>query len=108
MSQVEKNVVYGMHSGLALLMDVYRPENSNGHAIVYINGSGWHAPPGYGAEQLKEARGSERVVTAFPEAGYTLFAINHRAAPAFRYPAAIEDAQRAVRFVRRHAKDYGI
>jgi len=33
---VEKNVVYGMYSGLALLMDVYRPAKPNGAAIVAI------------------------------------------------------------------------
>lgn len=39
--RVEKNVVYGMYSGLALLMDVYHPENPNGFGIVFISGSGW-------------------------------------------------------------------
>lgn len=34
---VEKNVVYGMYSGLALLMDVYRPAKPNGAVIVAIN-----------------------------------------------------------------------
>ena len=37
-----------------------------------------------------------------------MFALNHRAAPRFHYPAAIDDVQRAIRFVRFHAKDYGI
>ncbi|MEZ5402106.1 MAG: alpha/beta hydrolase [Bryobacteraceae bacterium] len=41
-------------------------------------------------------------------AGYTAFVITHRAAPRFHYPAAVEDAQRAVRFVRYHAARYGI
>ena len=41
-------------------------------------------------------------------AGYTVFAINHRGAPRFHYPAAVEDMQRAIRFVRSHATDYGI
>ena len=41
-------------------------------------------------------------------AGYTVFAINHRAAPRFHYPAAVDDVQRAVRFVRHHAKRFGI
>jgi acetyl esterase/lipase len=41
-------------------------------------------------------------------AGYTVFAINHRAAPRHRYPAAIEDARRAVRFMRHHADRFGI
>ena len=46
---VHKNVVYGMHGGLALLMDVYEPAESNGHALLYIAGSGWHWPTDYGA-----------------------------------------------------------
>ena len=41
-------------------------------------------------------------------AGYTVFAINHRGAPQFRYPAPIEDAERAVRFIRYNAKRFGI
>ena len=41
-------------------------------------------------------------------AGYTLFSVNHRATPRFKYPAAVEDVQRAVRFVRYHAQRYGI
>ena len=39
--RVERNVVFGMYSGLALLMDVYHPENPNGYGIVFISGSGW-------------------------------------------------------------------
>src|SRR5512134_3558644 len=54
MTNVEHNVVYGMHSGLALLMDVYRPAHPQGLGVVYINGSGWHAPLGYDAGPLKE------------------------------------------------------
>ncbi len=43
-ARVESNVVYGMYSGLALLMDVYHPADPNGYGIVVIRGSGWHAP----------------------------------------------------------------
>ena len=39
---------------------------------------------------------------------YTLFSINHRAAPRFLYPAAVEDAQRAVRYIRFHAEKFRI
>jgi acetyl esterase/lipase len=41
-------------------------------------------------------------------AGYTVFAVNHRAAPRFRHPAAVEDCRRAVRFIRHHAARFGI
>ncbi len=47
-------------------------------------------------------------VPPLTEAGYTVFAITHRATPGFRYPAPLEDAQRAVRFIRHHAVTYGI
>jgi acetyl esterase/lipase len=104
--QVESNVVYGMYSGLALLLDVHRPERPNSYGIVFIPGSGWTRPLGYDAAPLKEAQG--QYVDALTAVGYTVFAINHRAAPRFQYPAAIEDAQRAVRYVRFHAEQYGI
>jgi acetyl esterase/lipase len=105
---VESNVIYGMYSGLALLMDVHRPAKPNGIAIVYIQGSGWYSPMRYDASQLKTTREVAGHAERFAAAGYTVFVINHRQAPRFRYPAPIEDAQRAVRFVRFHASDYGI
>ncbi|MEO8129341.1 MAG: prolyl oligopeptidase family serine peptidase [Bryobacteraceae bacterium] len=41
-------------------------------------------------------------------AGYTVFSISHRAAPRFRYPAQVEDAQRAVRFIRHYAARFHV
>jgi acetyl esterase/lipase len=55
---------------------------------------------------------SERQVGIFGqplvEQGYTVFSVNHRATPRFRFPAPLEDVQRAVRFIRYHAADYAI
>jgi acetyl esterase/lipase len=107
-AHVEANVVVGMYSGLALLMDVDYPEKPNGYGIIFINGSGWHAPLSYDASQLKGIDSRAGSTKALLEAGYTVLAINHRAAPRFRYPAAVEDAQRAVRYVRQHAQRFGI
>jgi acetyl esterase/lipase len=103
----EANVVYGMHSGLALLMDVYRPQQPNGYGVVYVNGSGWHAPLGYDTVPLKETPLGMPYIEAMAAAGYTVFALNHRQAPRFRYPAAVDDVQRAVRYVRHHAERFG-
>ena len=44
MHNVERNVVYGMYSGLALLMDVYHPAESNGHGPKF---PGAVNPPDY-------------------------------------------------------------
>jgi len=106
--RVERNVVFGMYSGLALLMDVYHPESPNGYGIVFISGSGWTRELGLDATPLKESGQEEIYALPLAAAGYTVFGINHRASPRFRHPAHLEDAQRAVRFVRHHADEYGI
>jgi acetyl esterase/lipase len=107
-ARVDKNVVYGMHSGLALLMDVHYPEKPNGYGVIFIAGSGWHRPLAHDAPALKDSAAGTRYLQRLVDVGYTVFAINHRAAPRFRYPAAVEDAQRAVRYIRHNAKEYGI
>lgn len=54
MRRAETNVIYGMYSGLALLMDVYHPGNPNGYGVIHISGSGWTAPLSLDACPLKE------------------------------------------------------
>jgi acetyl esterase/lipase len=106
-ARVERNVIYGMYSGLALLLDVHRPATPNGYGVIFVAGSGWQAPTTYDATPLKENQiriWGPSLVTA----GYTVFALNHRAVPRFHYPGAVHDVQRAIRFVRHHAKTYGI
>ena len=108
---IEANVIYGMHGGLALLMDIYKPANPNGYGIIVIPGSGFHQLMSYDATPLNKSPwylsniiGTDNLI----ENGYTLFIINHRSAPVFRFPAAVEDVQRAVQFIRRHAEKYKI
>ena len=108
-SSVESNVIYEMHSGLALLMDVHYPDNANGYGIVFVPGSGWTAPMSPDADPLKSGMNRTHLGgQALLEAGYTVFSINHRAAPNHFYPAPVEDAQRAVRFVRYNAARFRI
>jgi acetyl esterase/lipase len=108
-SRVQTNVIYGMYSGLALLMDVHTPQQPNGYGVVLIPGSAWSAPLSLDAAPLKlgttrSVLGVDRLLAA----GYSVFAINHRAAPRFTYPAAVADSQRAVRYIRHHAELFGI
>ena len=107
-ARVEENVVYAMRGGLGMLMDVHYPERSNGFGIIFIPGSGWHAPLTYDASPLKASNFARLYVPSLTATGFTVFVINHRAAPRYRHPAGLEDAQRAVRFVRRHAERFGI
>jgi acetyl esterase/lipase len=106
-ARVEPNVIYGMHSGLALLLDVHTPATPNGYGVIFISGSGWQAPTTYDATPLKQ---NQIPIWGPPllKAGYTVFALNHRAVPRFHYPGAVEDVQRAIRFVRHNATTWKI
>ncbi len=105
---VESNLTYGMYSGSALLLDVYKPARPNGYGIVFVSGSGWTMPLAYGAPELKTNGQSKLYANVLATAGYTVFTLNHRAVPRFRYPAQVDDVQRAVRFVRHNAARFGI
>jgi acetyl esterase/lipase len=106
---IDKNIVFGMYSGLALLMDVHHPAQSNGYALIVVPGSGWTSRQTYDATPLTALVSSVRFfVPKLLDAGYTLFVVNHRNGPRFQYPAAVEDVQRAVRFIRHNAGAYGV
>ena len=94
------DVVYGRKFGMALTMDVFTPKaNANGAAIVWVVSGGWFSAheainQGFIGELLKR--------------GYTVFAVVHGSQPRFTIPEIVKDMNRAVRFIRFHAKDYQI
>ena len=106
--RIDRNVVYGMYSGLALLMDIHYPAQPNGVGLIHVSGSGWSAPLSLDARPLKEAGHVRIEALPLVQRGYTVFTVNHRATPRFQYPAAVEDVQRAARFVRFNAARFGI
>ena len=108
-----ENVIYGMVSGTALLMDVYKPQNANGLGILVIPGSafGYFHSKSYDEVPLKDDFFSDYIGSfsrSLVNRGYTIFIINHRFAPRFHFPDIFYDCQRAVRFIRYNAKKYGI
>jgi acetyl esterase/lipase len=110
-----ENIVYGMVSGTALLMDAYVPSAPNHKGIVMIPGSSFGYVYGdvYDQYQLKEDITLDSAYIgkwgmALVDCGYTLFVINHRFTPRYQYKDIIADCRRAVRYVRYHAKEYAI
>ena len=113
----DSNIVFGNVANAALLMDVYRPQRSNGLGIIFISGSSWGTSPGYPHDyddiplknDVRDAGGYlGPVMQGLLGAGFTVFSINHRFAPESRFPEPFYDAQRAVRFIRAHAAAYRI
>lgn len=95
-----EDVIYGRRYGMALTMDVFRPKaNANGVGVIVIISGGWIS--------LREHISPE-VMDLWTRRGYTVFAVVHASQPRFTIPDAIEDVNRATRFVRTHAADYGV
>lgn len=105
---IRANIVYGSYSGLSLLMDAHVPAKPNGLALLHIPGSGFQAPLGMEPYEIKDPGQHQVVLTEFLAQGFTVFTINHRAAPRFPYPGPLEDVQRASRFIRAHAAEYKV
>jgi acetyl esterase/lipase len=107
--RVDKNVVYGMVSGTALLLDVHHPTAPNGAGVIWVGGSGWATDPEYGTAGLKDSLTIFRPwMQRLLSAGYTVFVVNHRQSPLFHYPDPVRDVQRAVRFVLANAKQFDV
>lgn len=95
------DVVYGHKDGLAMTYDVYPAKESNGAGILFMISGGWYsrwAPP----EAMRP------LFEPYLDAGFTMIAVRHGSSPRYSIPEAVADVTRSVRFVRRHASDYGL
>ncbi len=76
----------------------YVPKDGTKHPIVFtIYGGAWQR-----GEPAKDAP----LDRALARAGYAVFALDYRHAPAFRYPAALDDVRKEVAFILNGADTY--
>jgi acetyl esterase/lipase len=95
----EADVEYGKGGDESLKLDIARPEKVSEAApcIVVIHGGGWRAG---NRKQHVDA------ILALAKQGYVAATISYRFAPKHAFPAQIEDAKCAVRFLRANAEKY--
>lgn len=95
-------VEYGRVGERALLLDLYEPAEPSGSlrpGIIFIHGGGW--------------RGGDRAdykyyTVRFAERGFVAATITYRLVQEALFPAAVEDAKCAVRWMRAHAEELGV
>ena len=93
-------VVYGQRQGHNLAMDVLRPARTNGFGVVLMVSGGWRSStPGSFPSWM---------VAPLLRRGYTVFPVYHISQPEATVMEIVEDVNRAVRFIRHHARDYGV
>lgn len=101
-NNVEKhyNIVYDSLSGRNLHLDAFiNPTKEKLPALIIIHGGGWKS----GTKEMQNPMAEVIAV-----AGYQTFTIEYRLSDEAIYPAAIEDVIKAVRYLRKNAKDFKI
>ena len=101
--QTLQDVVYCTLGGQNLTLDLYFPSEATAPwpVAMYIHGGAWSAGDKRGGAGYAE-------VPALRRAGFAVAAANYRLAPAYTFPAMIEDVKCAVRFLRAQAGTYGL
>jgi acetyl esterase/lipase len=96
----KQDVIYGRKFGTALTMDIFTPKNeSKGIGVIVVISGGFVSSH----EAILPA-----LIQPLTNRGYTAFAVVHGSQPRYTIPEIIQDMNRAVRFIRFHAVDYGI
>jgi acetyl esterase/lipase len=96
----KQDVIYGRKFGTVLTMDVFTPKkDAKGIGVIMVISGGFFSSH----DAIRPA-----FVQPFTDRGYTIFAVVHGSQPRFTVPEIVQDMNRSVRFIRYHAKDYGI
>lgn len=83
-----------------LHVDIFRPDNDSIlPALLMVHGGGWNS----GDKSLQVPMAQQ-----IAKAGYVTIPVEYRLIPEAVYPAGLHDLKTAVRWVRAHAKEYGI
>lgn len=98
---VEKGIEYGKGGDVALKLDLYSPKNREKAlpGVIFIHGGAWRG----GSREMYHY-----YCTKFAEHGYVAATISYRLSGVAKFPAAVEDAKCAVRWLRANAEKYGV
>ena len=110
--KVERNVLYDTIDNQKLRLDVAMPAEGGPYpCVVLFHGGAWRG----GSRQDLSVGDKDRngkfapsLIEEVASRGYVAVSASYRLAPKYPFPAQIQDARSAVRFLRANAKDYGI
>lgn len=97
-----RNVAYAQRGSRSLMMDMYRlryPAVRPTPAVIFIHGGAWR--------EGKKEQGNP-ILWELARRGMVGITIEYRLSTEARFPAQVEDAKAAVRFVRENAARFGI
>jgi len=93
------DIEFARVEGISLTLDAHVPDSPGPFpAVIVVHGGGFTA----GDKQTYV----KPLFDPLTGGGFVWFTINYRLAPKHRFPAAVEDVERAVAYVRSHAGEY--
>jgi acetyl esterase/lipase len=110
--KVERAVLYDTIEKQKLYLDVAMPKDGGPYpCVVIFHGGAWTGGSRKDisvGEKGKNGKVESSLLEDVAARGYVAVAPSYRLAPKFPFPAQIQDARAAVRFLRANAKDYNI
>ena len=99
---VSTDVEYARPMGTSVKLDAHIPPGAGPFpAVILVHGGGWTAGD-------KAGKIIEPLFAPLTNGGFVWFSINYRLAPEHPYPAAADDVEAAIRFVKQHAREYKV
>jgi carboxypeptidase Q len=99
--KLKTDIEFAKADGVSLTLDAYVPEGPGPFpAVIIVHGGGF--------ERGDKQTFVPPLFQPLARAGFAWFSINYRLAPKHPFPAAADDVESAVRWVRAHAGDYKV
>ena len=96
---IDKDVEYANINGLSLKADIYYPldKSKKYPGIALVHGGGWIS----GSKENEKYMAQELAAK-----GYVAIAVGYRLSEVAKYPAAIDDVENAIKYVKKNKKKY--
>ncbi|WP_051230650.1 alpha/beta hydrolase [Epilithonimonas caeni] len=99
--KVKKDILYKTRNGKSLLADIYYPKDSTQKypGIILVHGGGW----------ISGSKENEKFIAqGLASKGYVAMAVNYSLSDDAKYPAAVEDIEDALKFLKKQHKDLSL
>jgi alpha-L-fucosidase 2 len=96
-----RDIEFARVGDVRLLMDANIPEGAGPFpAVIWVHGGGFVSGDKYPAPMS--------LLEPLSQQGYAWFSVNYRLAPQYPFPAATDDVEAAVAYIKAHAREYKI
>lgn len=100
--EIARDLAFGRAGDTDLLLDIYRPSDAEGALplVVYLHGGGWRAGSRSDREDVRQI--------PLAAGGFAVASVEYRLSGVAPFPAPLDDARLALRWLRQNAERLGV